>query len=108
MDLPSLSHWANVNGFMVDPGCAPPRPLRSLPSLSSLSTLKFTCESKEPSAGRKVVFWAIETILPELGCTETMAAPHLSGLAPADALTCSWAAAWALGSRVVVMVSPPP
>ena len=72
------------------------------------STLKLIWESNLPWPGRNVVFWAMVMILPVLAATETRAAPHLSGLAPAEALTCSWAAACAFGSSVVLMVRPPP
>ncbi|MNI43365.1 hypothetical protein D3C73_976910 [compost metagenome] len=41
IDLPSFSHWANVKGFIVEPGWNPPMPLRSFPFLSRTSTLKF-------------------------------------------------------------------
>jgi hypothetical protein len=44
--------------------------------------LKFNWESNLPRPAGTTVFWAIEMILPVPGCTETMAAPHLSGLAP--------------------------
>ena len=91
-DLPSLSHSANVNGFMVEPGWNPPAPLRSLPLASLESTLKFSWVSNFPGAGRKTVFCAIARILPVPGAMETIAAPHLSGLAPAVASTCACAA----------------
>ena len=107
IDLPSLSHSANVNGFIVEPGWKPPRPLRSLPLASCTSTLKFWVWSNLPSAGNQTVFWAMETILPEPGCTDTSEAPHLSGFAPADPSTWAWATAWAFGSSVVLMVRPP-
>ena len=106
-DLPSLSHSANVNGFMVEPGWNPPAPLRSLPLASLESTLKFSCVSNFPGAGRKTVFCAIARILPVPGAMETIAAPHLSGLAPAVASTCACAASWSRLSRVVLMVRPP-
>ena len=107
MDLPSSSHWAKVNGFMVEPGWAPPRPFRSLPFSSNLSTLKLSWESNFPLAGSHDVFWAMLVILPVPGSTETRAAPHLSGFAPAAASTCAWAAFWAAGSSVVLIVRPP-
>ena len=106
-DLPSLSHSANVNGFMVEPGWNPPAPLRSLPLASLESTLKFSWVSNFPGAGRKTVFCAIARILPVPGAIETIAAPHLSGLAPAVASTCACAANWSRLSSVVLMVRPP-
>ena len=87
MDLPSLSHWANVNGFMVEPGWNPPRPLRSLPLASRASTLKF-CSAELAVGGSHTVFWAMLMILPVFGWTDTMDAPHLSGFAPAAPSTC--------------------
>ncbi len=107
MDLPSLSHSANVNGFMVDPGWNPPAPLRSLPCGSRASTLKFSWVSNLPSSGRNTVFWAMARIFPVPGWMVTSAAPHRSGFAPAEPSTWACAAACSLLSRVVMMVRPP-
>src|SRR5687768_10190609 len=97
IDLPSSSHWANVNGFIVEPGWAPPRPFRSLPLSSYWSTLKLIWLSNLPFPANHEVFWAMLVILPVFGSTETRAAPHLSGLAPAAPLTWSCAAFCAFG-----------
>ena len=72
-----------------------------------MSTLKLMTLLNFPSASRNWVFWAMEMILPEPGCTETSEAPHLSGFAPAEPSTWAWATAWAFGSSVVLMVRPP-
>ena len=55
------------------------------------------------------MFCAMDTTWPLLGSRETRAVETLSGLLSLGwvALTCSSAAFWALGSRVVWMVSPP-
>jgi hypothetical protein len=105
--LPSFSHWANVNGFIVDPVWKPPAPFRSLPCGSFASTLKFRWVSNLPGSARNTVFCAIARIFPLPGWTDTRAAPHRSGLGPAVPSTCDWAAACSLLSRVVVMVRPP-
>ena len=106
MDLPSLSHSANVNGFMVEPGWKPPMPLRSLPSLSMVHVevqLRI-----EPLAGQERGV---------LGHRDDLAGARLDGDqrgAPLVRVGAGGGVDLVLGGRlrlrssVVVMVRPPP